>query len=232
MLKDQKGATKIAFVTYYKGEYGIHTLDRERAAQHRGQRRFRLARADHRLQAPLTHTLVKQNARKKGTFEKLFLEGRPPVNVGVTSGGDLFGGTQVTFTDVLGDKQFNFFAASVSQYRTMSFSYVNLSRRFQYAVQAYSQTQFFYGYNPAHALRRWNTASSIATWRRRRRRRGAPPSTAIYPLNRYARLELSAGLLQFSQEYNEPGSSSSPTNTSSSTTGARSSTTAPSCRSA
>ena len=89
-----------------------------------------------------------QNARKKGTFEKLFLEGRPPVNVGVTSGGDLFGGTQVTFTDVLGDKQFNMFAASVSQYRTMSFSYINLSRRFQYTLQAYSQTQFYYGYDP------------------------------------------------------------------------------------
>ena len=69
--------------------------------------------------------------------------------VGVTSGGDLFGGTQVTFTDVLGDKQFNIFAASVSQYRTMSFSYINLSRRLQYAIQAYSQTQFFYGYDPA-----------------------------------------------------------------------------------
>ena len=94
-----------------------------------------------------SHTLVAQNARKKGTFEKLFLEGRPPVNVGVTSGGDLFGGTQVTFTDVLGDKQFNMFAASVSQYRTMSFSYINLSRRFQYALQAYSQTQFYYGYD-------------------------------------------------------------------------------------
>ena len=53
----------------------------------------------------------------------------------MTSGGDLFGSTQVTFTDVLGDKQFNFFAASVSQYRTLSFSYINLSRRLQYALQ-------------------------------------------------------------------------------------------------
>ena len=97
----------------------------------------------------MTHAIVKANKRKKGAFEKLFLEGRPPVNVGVTSGGDLFGGTQVTFTDVLGDKQFNLFAASVSQYRTMAFSYINLSRRLQYAVQAYSQTQFFYGYDPA-----------------------------------------------------------------------------------
>ena len=98
---------------------------------------------------PLSHTLVKQNIHKKGTFEKLFLEGRPPVALGVTSGGDLFGGTQVTFTDVLGDKQFNIFAASVSQYRTLSFTYINLSRRLQYAMQAYSQTQFFYGYDPS-----------------------------------------------------------------------------------
>ena len=83
----------------------------------------------------------------------MFLDGRPPVNVGVTSGGDLFGGTQVTFTDVLGDKQFNIYAASVSQYRTLSFSYLNLSRRFQYALQGYSQTQFFYGQLGGTSLR-------------------------------------------------------------------------------
>ena len=75
----------------------------------------------------------------------MFLEGRPPVNVGVTNNGDIFGGTQVSFGDVLGDKQVNFFAASISQYRTLSLSYVNLSRRFQCALQGYSQTQFFYG---------------------------------------------------------------------------------------
>ena len=42
---------------------------------------------------------------------------------------------EVTFTDVLGDKQFNVFAASISQYRTIAGSYVNLSRRFNYALQ-------------------------------------------------------------------------------------------------
>ena len=50
----------------------------------------------------------------------MFLEGRPPVNVGVTSNGDVFGGTQISFGDVLGDKQFNLFAASIAQYRTLS----------------------------------------------------------------------------------------------------------------
>src|SRR3989337_1206046 len=90
-------------------------------------------------------------------FEKIVRDGRPPVNVGVTSGGDIFGGSAVTFSDVLGDKQFNMYAASISQYRTLSFSYLNIARRFNYAVQAYSQTQFFYGalegvfYDPIYA---------------------------------------------------------------------------------
>ena len=108
--------------------------------------------------------------------------------VGVTSGGDLFGGTQVTFTDVLGDKQFNIFAASVSQYRTMSFSYINLSRRLQYALQAYSQTQFYYGYDPATALRPRVRLHRSRPRRSPRRRRAARPASAIYPLNRYARV--------------------------------------------
>ena len=93
------------------------------------------------FQAPMTHTLVAENKKKKGKFEKMFLDGRPPVALGVTSGGDFFGGTQISFTDVLGDQQFNMFAASVSQYRTMSLSYLNLERRFQYALQGYSQTR-------------------------------------------------------------------------------------------
>ena len=54
----------------------------------------------------------------------------------------------------------------------------------------------------------------------------------IYPLNRYARLELSAGILQFGQEYNEPGCRRSPTSTSRSSTAGRSSPRARSCRSA
>ena len=42
------------------------------------------------------------------------MDGRPPVNVGVTSGGDIFGGSAVNFSDVLGDQQFNLYAASIS----------------------------------------------------------------------------------------------------------------------
>jgi hypothetical protein len=205
ILRDTKPA-RIAFVTYYKGEYGIHVLPREEPLHTVASSDFGepAAGPPQDFQAPVPHTLVDANKRKKGAFEKLFLEGRPPVALGVTSGGDLFGGTQVTFTDVLGDKQFNIFAASVSQYRTMAFSYINLSRRLQYAVQAYSQKQFFYGYDPAtlYGLEYGylDRDAAIAT----QSAMGAT-LTGIYPLNRYTRLEMSAGFLRFSQEYNDQG---------------------------
>lgn len=203
VLRDQKPA-KIAFVTYYKGEYGIHTLPREEPLHTVASSDFGSGDAPVLdFQPPQTHQLVRANIHKKGTFEKLFLEGRPPVAIGVTSGGDLFGGTEVTLSDVLGDKQFNMFASSVAQYRTLSFSYTNLSRRLQYAVQAYSQTQFYYGYDPGllygqeYAFISRDQAIATQT------ARGAT-IFGIYPLNRYARVELSAGVYNYEQGYNDP----------------------------
>jgi hypothetical protein len=203
VLRDQK-PSKIAFVTYYKGEYGIHTLAREEPLHTVATADFGAPGPIIDFVPPTTHTLVKSNIHKKGTFEKLFLEGRPPVNVGVTSGGDLFGGTQVTFSDVLGDKQFSLFASSVAQYRTMQFSYINLSRRLQYALQAYSATQFYYGYDPgllygseyAYLSRDQAIATQTA--------RGVT-AFGIYPFNRYARIELSGGIFNYNQAYNDSG---------------------------
>ena len=107
-------SNKIAFISYYKNEYSIRTLERKEPLHTAASSDFGAPGPVIDFQAPLQHTLVKENNRKKGTWEKMFLEGRPPVNVGVTNNGDLFGGTQVSFGDVLGDKQINFFAASIS----------------------------------------------------------------------------------------------------------------------
>jgi WD40-like Beta Propeller Repeat len=202
VLRDE-AKTKIAFVTYYKQEFGIHTLAREEPMATVASADFGAPGPIIDFTPPMTHTLVRGNIRRKGTFEKMFLEGRPPVNLGVTSGGDFFGGTQVTFSDVLGDKQFNMFAASVQQYRTLSFSYINLSRRLQYALQAFSQTQFYYGYQPGilygYEYGWLDRDQAIAT----QTARGAT-AFAIYPFNRYARVELTGGVMQFKQGFNEP----------------------------
>src|SRR3954452_812747 len=194
---------KIAFVSYFKNEYSIRTLERTEPLHTAASSDFGEPGPIIDFQAPLQHTLVKNNQRKKGRFEKMFLEGRPPVNVGVTNSGDIFGGTQVSFGDVLGDKQVNLFAASISQYRTLSLSYVDLSRRMQWALQGYSQTQFFYGtgttfYDPSLAPL-LSRDDAIAT----RTVRGGS-IFGIYPFSRYRRIELSAGLINLDEEYNDP----------------------------
>lgn len=202
VLRERDG-TRIAFVTYYKGEYGIHSITRREADLTVATSDFGGPAPVIDFQSPLQHTLIAENKRKKGTFEKMFLEGRPPVNVGVTSGGDLFGGTAITFTDVLGDRQFNLYLASISQYRTMAGSYVDLSRRLQYAVQGFSQTQFFFGLQPGTlfdpGLAFLDRDFAIAT----RTARGGS-LFGIYPINRYARVELSGGIVQFKEEFNDP----------------------------
>jgi hypothetical protein len=125
------------------------------------------------------------------------------VNLGVTSNGDVFGGTAITFGDVLGDQQFNVYAASIAQYRSLSLSYLNLARRFQFALQGFSQTQFFYGalegvfYDPALAplISRDN---AVAT----RSIRGGS-AFGIYPFDRYRRLELTGGVVNLREAYTD-----------------------------
>jgi hypothetical protein len=197
-------ASRVAFVSYYKNEYALNTLERKEPLQTAAASDFGAPGLITDFQPPMTHTLVAENKRKKGMFEKMFLDGRPPVNVGVTSGGDLFGGTQITFSDVLGDKQFNLFAASISQYRTLAGSYVNLSRRFQYAIQGYSTTTFFYGqlggifYDPAFSGF-IDRDLALAT-----RTIQGGSAFGIWPFNRYRRVEVSAGVLNYNEEFNDP----------------------------
>jgi len=203
VLNDAAGA-KIGFVSYYKGDYGLHTLERKEPLNVAASADFGAPGAIIDFQSPLQHTLVGTNQRRKRPFEKMFLEGRPPVNVGVTNNGDVFGGTQISFGDVLGDKQVNFFAASIAQYRTLSLSYVNLGKRFQYALQGYSQTQFFYGqleglfYDPSLApLVSRDLAQATRTTR-------GGTAFGIYPLNRFRRIEFSGGLVNLREQYNDP----------------------------
>jgi WD40 repeat protein len=208
VLREGNGQPRIGVITYYKGEYELHTLERRDPLVTAASSDFgspgAIIEAGGGFQAPLSHTIVADKKKKKGTFEKMFMDGRPPVNVGVTSGGDIFGGSAVNFSDVLGDQQFSMYAASISQYRTLSFSYLNLAHRFNYALQGYSQTQFFYGnlssvfYDPVYAGY-LDRDLSIAT----RTVRGGT-AFGIWPFNRYRRVEVSGGLLQYNESFNDP----------------------------
>ncbi|MEW6322291.1 MAG: hypothetical protein AB1635_14525 [Acidobacteriota bacterium] len=195
---------RVAFVSYLKGDYGLHLLERQEPVAAATADDFGAPGPIVDFQAPMPHTLVQDNARRKGRFEKMYLEGRPPVALGITSGGDLFGGTALTFTDVLGDQQFSLVATSVSQYRSISASWLNLEKRLTWAVQGYSQTQFFFGqaggvfFDPAFSgLISRDLATATRTVQ------GAT-AFAIYPLNRYRRIELFAGISHYRERFEDP----------------------------
>ena len=194
---------RIAFVTYYEGEYGLHTVVRDEALYTAEAQDFGSPGSIIDFQAPLTHTLIRDNSRQKGAFENMFLEGRPPVNFGVTSNGDVLGGTQIVFTDVLGDQQLGFTAYSVSQYRTFGGSYTNRAGRMQFGLQGFSQEQFFFAFSPGVAfdpgLAFLSRDDALAV---RTTRGGSFYSS--YPLDRFRRLEFSAGLFHTSESYDNP----------------------------
>ena len=188
---------RIGFVTYYKAEYGLHTIEHDEPLYTAEATDFGTGGPLIDFQAPLTHAINPANSRRKGRFENMALQGRPNFGVGLTSNGDVLGQTILTFTDVLGDQQFNILAYSVQTYRTYGASYVNLAGRLQYSLQGISSEQYYYGplqyFLPVSLFSR---DDAIAT-----RRSLGGSAIGIYPFDRFRRLELSAGVYDFRETY-------------------------------
>ena len=121
-------------------------------------------------------------------FEKLFLEGRPPLNVGVTSGGDFFGGSQVALADVLGRQELHGHGASLREFRSYEGTYIDLGHRFQYGFNVFDNTQFFYA-SPYGCSRASSAKGAFAT-----QRYTGGLLIGQYPLDKFNRLEINAGV--------------------------------------
>jgi hypothetical protein len=199
----QGSGLKVAFISYYKGQNGIHIVSGDKPIAVVDSADFGSPGPIVDFSAPISHTLMRDNIHKMGAFEGMSLAGRPPVALGVSSSGNFYGNTQVTFTDVLGDKQMSFFFQSVSQYRTLAFTYTNIANRVQYAIQGFSQDNFFYGQNAAFY------DPSIAPYIDRnlaeaeQSQRGGT-AFIIYPFNKYRRVELFTGYIHLSEQYLDP----------------------------
>ena len=201
----ETGRDTLLFTSYYKGNWGLHTLDMDEPVKE--------IFADTLARPPgpvidfvptVNHQVISENKRKKGRFEKLFLDGPPPIQAGVTSDGDFLGLTAISFSDVLGDDRLQFTAYSVRSFRTYSAQYANLAGRLQYAVEAHDTTSFFYPQLPYYITNFWSRADSIGTIRSS----GASVS-AMYPLSRFRRFEMGFGYdyqnSGFQNVYLQPG---------------------------
>jgi hypothetical protein len=161
VLRDENKAQKIAFITYYKGEYGIHTVPAQKeAAPHRGDRRLRRARPDHRLPAAAEPHAGQGQPKRQGAL-------REAVPRGTAAGqrrrhqrrrllrrhaGDLSPTCSATSSSTSTPSR----SRSTARCRV---AYLNLSRRFQYALQGSRRRSSYYAERPGTYYAAASTAS-------------------------------------------------------------------------
>ena len=181
-----KNASRVAFISYFKGEYRLQTKDLTEPEKEVDQDIQAASEGSVDFQPDVTHQVVAENKRRKRLFEGLYLEGRPPLNVGFTSNGDFFGGSQVALTDVLGDQSFLFTASSIREYRNYAAQYANLSSRWNWGVTASDFT--YYYFSPYQISSLYTRQGAIAT-----ERYTQAIGFAVYPLNKFNRVQFAGG---------------------------------------
>lgn len=200
-LKTPRG-DRLAFITYYKGSYLLHTKDTAEPLKEVEQEVQSAAEGLVDFQPDVTHQVVPENKRRKRLFEGLYLEGRPPLNVGVTSSGNFYGGTSIALTDVLGDQLFSATVLSVSSYRVYDGRYTNLASRLHWGFNVFDQTYFFYPYYAQYAqYYGYDTRDlAIAT-----QRFTGGQAFAQYPLDTFRRVEAGVGIVKVAEQYGDQG---------------------------
>ena len=200
------GADTLLFTSYHKGNWGLYRLAMDEPV--REMTADQIARTDGPVidfVPNVNHQVISENKREKTRFERLFLDGPPPIQAGVTSDGDFFGGSAISFSDVLGDDRFSFTAYSVRSFRVYDVQYANLASRLQYAVEAHDRTSFFYPQLPYYFGSFYSRADRLGTIRM-----SGTSVRAMYPLSRFRRIEMGVGYdyqrSGFQNIYLQPGS--------------------------
>ncbi len=130
---------------------------------------------------------------------KLYLTSRPPIDTIVSTDGSIYGGSALSFSDLLGDYTFSLMAYQVRQYRSYQFSFLNQKRRLQYMVNAFQFTQYYYlssYYDPFYYSRFETYFDAIAT-----RKITGVSLSAYYPVNKYYRTQASLGYYNYQEDY-------------------------------
>lgn len=132
-------------------------------------------------------------------MSKLYLTSRPPVDTIVSTDGSLYGGSALSFSDLLGDYSFYLMAYQVRSFRSYYFAFINQKRRLQYVASAFQYTLFYYGYygyDPSFYAPYLSYRDAIAT-----RKITGIDLSAYYPFSRYYRAQAGLGYYNYEEDY-------------------------------
>jgi len=133
---------------------------------------------------------------------KLYLASRPPVDTIVSSDGSIYGGSAITFSDLMADYTFHLMAYQVRSFRSYSFSYLNQKRRFQYMANAFQYTMFYYppyAYYDPYFYGRLSYRDATAM-----RKITGINISSYYPFNKYFRFQASLGYYHYEEDFYDP----------------------------
>ncbi|MBS3818301.1 PD40 domain-containing protein [bacterium] len=150
----------------------------------------------------LSFNIEKDKIKPYKGIGKLYLTSRPPVDTVVSSDGSIYGGSSVTFTDLLANHTFSLTAYQVRNFRSYYFSYLNQKNRFQYQASAFQYTMFYYpsyAYYAPSMYQYMSYRDAIAT-----REVSGITFNGYYPLNKYYRLEGSVGFYRYEEDFYDP----------------------------
>jgi Tol biopolymer transport system component len=154
----------------------------------------------------LTFDLHKDKIEEHTGLGKLYVTARPPVDAIISTDGSIYGGSAISFSDVLANHQFSIMAYQVREFRSYGFTYANLSGRLQYAVNAFQYAIYYYPdlyyYDPTLWSRAtYNDATAV-------RKITGVTLSLFYPLDRYMRLEGGLGFYNYEEDFLDPYSMS------------------------
>lgn len=193
----------IVFSSFNKGAFQIFKGELEGEAEKKIT--FAEINADEkfkRFEPILSIEINKEKIKPYGGIGKLYLASRPPVDTIVSSDGSIYGGSAMSFSDLLADHTFYLTAYQVRSFRSYYVAYLNQKRRLQYMASAFQYTLFYYPeyayYDPSfYQLLSYRDATAV-------RKITGINISSYYPFNRYFRLEAGLGFFRYEEEFYNP----------------------------
>ena len=155
-----------------------------------------------RFEPILTLEIKKDEIKPHKGMGKLYLMSRPPIDTIVSTDGSIYGGSALSFSDLLGDNMFFLMAYQVRSFRSYYFSYLNQKKRFQYMASAYSYSIFYYpdyAYYDPYLYNLMTYQDAIAV-----RKISGLTLAGYYPFNRYYRAEFALAFNRYEEDFYDP----------------------------
>ncbi|MCM2269457.1 MAG: hypothetical protein NDJ75_05105 [Thermoanaerobaculia bacterium] len=195
VLRGEDGRDRLAYAGFWRGSFDLYIADLEQPIAPPPAAVAAPSAATAEAEAPalaadeqfVPDILVTIDDANKEEYKrsKLFLEDGGG-SIGVTDDQYVLGQAYLSFSDYLGDRRLFLLFNSVDTFSNFNFTYLDLSRRWNWALELFDDRSFFLGFDQRSGFLQRGEAAFSQT--------GAIASL-VYPMSFYHRVELGAGYI-------------------------------------